>query len=245
MAMPATLDPNTKLYQIKFSGSSAFQIDRSRRIDEYTREQRYKRHEDERKKISAIRQRCNTIREWGSMPFFGAYITNEIGLNQMIEACRKADQEMKAIDPDLFLTLKCIEIPITSLTAQKSVVETLLNDIRREVTDQMLKEVEARIDKVQTPRGRKALNTMIDNMKNLNLTGDPAIDAELEQMRDRINKDQLKELRDELRVVMEETRNRGEALELVDDIRVTKEPAPGTPGPAIPLAPSNGRDLEL
>lgn len=241
--MPTTLDPNTKLFQIKFSGSSAYQLKGSRRIDEYKREQEFTRHEDDRKLISAIRQRVNALRQWGCMPFFGAYITNEIGVSQMIEACKKADQDMKAIDPQLHLTLKCIEIPITSLTGQKSVIDTLLNDIRQEVTNQVLKEIESRIDKIPNNKSRKALNTLIDNLKQLNLTGDPVIDAELEKMRARINADQLRELKEDLRVVLEETRDRSEALELVDDIRISKQPEQETTG--IPLAPSAGRDLEL
>src|SRR5574343_1099710 len=138
--MPQTIDANTKLFQIKFSGSSAYQLRGSKRIDAYKREQEFSRHEDDRKKISAIRQRINSIRQWGCMPFFGAYITNEIGVNQMIDACKQADLDMKAIDPQLHLTLKCIEIPISSLTGQKSVIDTLLNDIRREVVNQVLKE---------------------------------------------------------------------------------------------------------
>jgi hypothetical protein len=237
MAMPDLKNPHQKIYLVRIKMSSQNQVSGSKRIDPFTRELKYKNHEDIRKDIAAIRQSVHIRREFSSTPFYGVYFTNEVGMQQLTDVCQKADREMKEIDPSLHVTASFIKQNFSD-SENISAFDELIGAIRGNILNTVMERIKVEIDKNKdhlTEKTRAALCTMLDQCKPLNLTGDPAIDAEIEQMRARINANQLRELRDDILVITDSLRDRGSSLELVDDIK-TNKPAPAPK----PILPDNG-----
>jgi hypothetical protein len=218
MAMPTMFDPNQTLYLTKISMGSQFK-GKSKDIDDYTREIKYEHCKETRREIGAIRQVINSRRSFCSMPFFGAYFTNQLGKDQLIDACKKADLEMKEIDPSLHCTPVFIKIDMPDL-ASGSQFDALLSTIRIHVHGVALKRIEEHIQKNEgkalTPKSQKSLLLMLTRMDGLNIISDPGVTADIQKMRDRVMANQINELKEDLLIIMDEARDRGAALEIPD-----------------------------
>lgn len=236
MAIPVNFDPKQGIYMVKISMGSPFRVDESREIDSYTRETKYKDSKEVRKDIGAIRQRVNERRAFSCAPFFGAYFTNQIGKDQLIEICQTEDRAMKAIDPALHVTAQFIKQNFAD-NENISAFDQLLGAIRSNIHETVLSRIEIEIGREKdhlTPKAKKALIAMCERTKGLNITKDPAINAEIESMKNRINANEIRELRDEILIIMDDTKDRAASLEIVGDIKIHKEPAKIQPKNLLP-----------
>lgn len=244
MAIPVTFNANEGIYHVHISMGSQFQ-GKGKDIDDFTREIKYKYGKETRQQIGAIRQSVNTRRAAGCTKCFGAYFTNRTGLEQLRDVCAQADREMKAIDPSLHVTMEYIRQHFED-SENITVLDKLLKGIRADIHERVLfriQEVIARADnKKLTEKTKKALFSMLDKTKALNLTNDPAVNEDIEKMRARIQADQLAELRDEILVILDDTKDRAQALELTEPIKIDE--SGNTPAPA-PVIPQSGRSLDL
>jgi hypothetical protein len=248
MAIPTIYDPNMKLFQVKISSTSGFK-GTGKDQGEYQRLITYQKCKKTRQDVSAIRQRINTIRGNGCMPFFGAYLTNELGISQLTQACRKADQDMKALDPEYHCTLRYYEIPMMNITGNKTIFDELLSDMKNEIFGVVLEQITEKIrntpeGKTMTKKSKDALLNMCDRLSGLNIVDDPGVKKQIEDVKARINADQLAELRDDILVILDETKNRAGALELVAPIKISEtEPDSAAPVPVQNLPKSRSLDL--
>jgi hypothetical protein len=248
MAIPVNFDPSQKLYLVRISMGSQFK-GKSRDIDDYTREIKYVHSKEIRREIGAIRQVINSRRAAGCMPFFGAYFTNEIGKQQLIDACKIADREMKEIDPELHATPLFIKIDMPDLAAG-SQFDALLSAIRTQVHEVVLNRVKAVIErnegKALTPKTKTALLSMLEKTRALNIVNDPNVNADIDKMKARIDANQLNELKDEILVILDESKDRAQALELVDPIVVHADDEEDDQiSRAAKSLPNTGRVLDL
>lgn len=237
MAIPVNFDPKQGIYMVKISMGSPHQVDKSREIDSYKREITYKKSKEVRKEIGAIRQRVNERRAFSCAPFFGAYFTNQIGKDQLITICQTEDRAMKEIDPALHVTAQFIKQNFAdneNISAFDQMLGAIRSNILRVVLDRIMVEINREKDHV-TPKTRKALISMCEKARaGLNITQDPSIDADIQNMIDRINADEIRELRDEILIILDDTKDRAASLEIVGDIKIQKEPAKIQPKNLLP-----------
>jgi hypothetical protein len=251
MAIPTEYDPNQKLYQVRIKMGSQF---RGRGVDqgEYQRLITYEKDKQTRREIGAIRQSVNARRAAGCMPFFGAYITNELGRDQLVDVCTKADREMKEIDPELHCTPVFMKLDTPDLMGNTSLFDELLNSMRTQIHKVVLDRIKSKIEGSEsttlTTKSREALLRMLDKTQDLNIVNDPSITADIEKMRARINANELRELRDEILVILDETKDRSAALEIVDNVIDDEEGENGAPAQVMPApasVPKSARTLDL
>lgn len=225
MAMPALTNTKEKIYQVFISCGSPYRgsgVD----LDEYVRKFTFDLPKQKRKQIGALRQRLNDMKSWGCSKLYGAYFTNETGKQQIIDLCVQVDREMKEIDPRLYCTVNFVKQDFSdneNLTA----LDQLLGSIRKEVNGSVLERINQEIEKNKdhlTEKTRLSLHAMVNKIAALNITGDQTVKEDLDKIRARIDSNQLRELRDEILVILDENKNRGAALEIVDDIKIKKEP---------------------
>ena len=233
---------------------SQYQVTASKDLDEYRRELTYKRNKETRQKIGAIRQSVNTRRAAGCMPFFGAYITNELGMDQLIDVCTKADREMKEIDPALHCTPVFMKIDTPALMGNKSLFDELLGSMRTQIHAVVLNRIKTVIERSEsttlTEKTKSALIRMLDKTQDLNIVNDPTITADIEKMRARINANELRELRDEILIVLDETKDRATSLEIAEIstdpvVSDESEPEPEEESAAPVTVPVSARTLDL
>lgn len=221
----------------------------SKDLDEYTRQIKYTHSRDIRREIGAIRQSINVRRAACCTKFFGAYFTNDVGKNQLIEICQKADREMKEIDSSLHVTPMFMKIDLPDL-ASGSQFDALLTAIRSQIMDVVLRRIQSYLDRDESgslnPKQKTLLSKMIDNVKGLNIVNDPKINADLEAMRARIMASQIKELRAEILSAMDETKDRGSSIELIPDTPIpSEEEEEDQITRSASLLPNTARDLDL
>lgn len=225
MVMPSLTNNKEKIYLVSFSSGSPYRgsgID----LDEYVRKFTYDLPKDKRRQIGAIRQRINEIKSWGCSRLYGAYFTNETGKQQIIDRCAQADRDMKEIDPRLYCTVNFIKQDFSdneNLTA----LDQLQQSIRKEVLGSVLERINQEIEKNKdhlTEKTRLSLHAMVNKMGALNITRNATIEEDLRNIREKIDANKLRELRDEILIISDENRNRSASLEIVDDIRIKKEP---------------------
>lgn len=221
MAIPTNLDPNQKLYQVRIRMGSPYRC-KGKDIDDYRRELTFDKSKKTRQEIGAIRQYVNSRRSAGCMPFFGAYITNQLGRDQLVDVCKRADQEMKAIDPSLHVTPVFLKIDTPALMSDRSLFDELLGSMRTQIHQVVLNRIKTVIErsesKTMTNKTKQALIRMLDKTQDLNIINDPTITAEINRMRERVQADQLAELRDEILVILNDTADRESSLEIIDPV---------------------------
>jgi hypothetical protein len=247
MAIPINYDPSQNLYMLKISQGSQFG-GTGRDLDDFTREIKYKFSKDVRREIGAIRQSINTKRAGSCTRFFGAYFTNEIGKTQLIEACKKADREMKEIDPALHVTPVFIKIDLPDL-ASGSQFDALLKAIKTQVMEVSLKRVQAYLERNETgvlsPKSKNILISMLEKTRALNIVNDAKINADIDSMKARIEASQLKELREEITEYLDQSQDRGTSIEIISDVSADDDEKEDQISRSASILPNSDRELDL
>lgn len=247
MAIPVNYDPSQKLYMLTISQGSPYRGS-GKDLDEFKRLTTFIHPKETRRAIQAIRQSINTRRAGSCTKFFGAYFTNEIGKTQLIEACKKADQEMKEIDPALHVTPLFIKIDLPDL-ASGSQFDALLTAIKTQVMEVSLKRVQAYLERNETgvlsPKSKTILISMLEKTRALNIVNDAKINADIDSMKARINASQLKELREEITEYLDQAQDRGTAIELIPEVIADDDEKEDQISRSASILPNSDRELDL
>lgn len=228
--MAQTESANQALYVVGLSLSSGFFVKQSEKFeDENAVKKWYKYQEEERKKIGAVRQSVNVVVDAGCARFFNIKIANDEAKRQIAEAVLKADVEMKKIDITLKAEVEFVPLPIDSFTSG-TMLDKLTGQIRTQILEVVIKKIESNIKKNENSgmlpeKTKEALRRMIDRCRAVNVIGDEGINSQLDNMKERINSDDILNLRDEILAMLDTTKSRFEGIDMI------VKPVPGEPAP--------------
>ena len=213
---------------------------------EYVREFTYDKPKDDRDRTTAIRTRVNTHKSFSCSRLYDAYFTNETGKAQLTEICDRADRDMKQIDPRFHCTVKFLKQDFSdneNLTALDELIKAIRVEVYGSVEEQISIEIEKNKDHM-TNKTRIALHTMVNRLTGLNITGDKTLSEQMDRIHQMIDENKLREIRDEILVLSESTKDRGSALEITSDIKVKSEEKP-EPKRIILSDTGSGRSLDI
>ncbi len=218
--MAAPTAGNQKLYVMQISMSSPFFIRQSEIYEsENAKKMYYKFTSENRKKIQAIRQQINVIKDAGCAKFYGLAIANDLSKEQITEALLKADAQMKEIDPTLHADAQFLPLQSEAFTSG-TLLDNLTSQIREQIHGVVLRRIEKTIEDNEnngmlSAKTKAALLKMLEKCKAVNVIGDEAINTRIEAMKDQINNDQILTMREEILSLLDDTKGRFASIDMI------------------------------
>lgn len=204
-----------KIYIVKTSISSSNQVESTRDIDEVTKETIFKMPIKTRKKIHAIGQRAKYPIYSNTLDFHSLYIAKQEQVGEIKDAIAEADRKLKEINPLLKAKVMFIPLDLEEIK-QGELYGYILSNIRYNV----LKQVFDRMDKIVqgntkiSERTKKALLTMVENCKALNILNDEETNRQIEEIKARIQKEGIEPLHNSIMDKLAVEADRWSALEV-------------------------------
>lgn len=184
-----------KIYIVKTAISSPNFIDETVEIDEHKKEITYRFDRETRKAINRIRMNCKYPIYSNTLDFHSLYIAKQEQVKEIKDAVSEADKKLKEVNPGLKAKVMFIPLDLEEIK-QGELYGYILSNIRYQV----LKQVFDRMDKIVqgnqkiSERTKKALLTMVENCKALNILNDEETNTQLEEIKARIQKEGIEPL---------------------------------------------------
>lgn len=207
MVAPVSVKAGENLYVMQINMSSPYFLTKSEPIiRENAKKLFYKYSPETRREIQAIRQNINVHADACSAKFFGLKIANELAKQQMTDLLKQADHDMKQIDVTLGAGAVFIKMSSTALTTG-NLFDQMVGQIREQIHEVVLKRIEKTIERQKggqlSDKTKKALLSMLDKLKAINVVEDETIEARIETMKTMIEANEIVTLRDEILEIFE------------------------------------------
>jgi hypothetical protein len=221
MSAVTGLKPGTKLYVMETQMSSPFFTDRSENIDsENAKKLYYHFPAKDRRKIGAIRQQINVLKNASCARFYTLYIANDLAKEQLTEALENANREMKDIDSTLKAEAVFVELKTEALSSG-NMLQVMTAQIQDQIYGVVLKRIEQTIkDNAErggalTTKSKTALLAMLEKCKCINVIEDEDINTKIEKMKEQITSESLIPLRDEILSVLDNSGDRFSSIDIM------------------------------
>lgn len=201
VAIPSTNPGETKLYIVKMTMASPNYIAGSRFLDEekMKKELTFKFTLEIRHSIQSTRMKYKGPIYSGCLDFYGLRICNEEQMEQIKEHIKSADADFKKINPALGAEVMFIPLDMGEI-AKGGLYSNLLGAINTQLNTRVVKRLEDVLKRKKdlTPRTKKSLLKMIEEIREINVLGDESVDARLDEMKAKIEDEALEGLKKDL-----------------------------------------------
>lgn len=213
---PSTEPKETRLFIIKTSMASPNYIAGSRFLDEekMKKELTYKFQLDMRQAIQATRMRFKGPIYSGCLDFYGLRVCNQDQKESIEASIKEADAAFKAIHPELKADVMFIPLDMGEI-AKGGLYSNLLGAINTQLNTKVVKRLESVLNRKKdlTPRTKKSLLGMIDQIREINVLGDEGVNARLDEMKAKIDEGALEGLVEDINTEMAKMEGRWGAVE--------------------------------
>ena len=173
-----------------------------------------------RKDIAAIRTLYKKPIYKECLDFYGLfYMCKESQKPAIIEANETADKKLKEIDGTLGSSLMFIALDMTEAT-KGEMYQKILNAIEFQILSDLAEKLEkvAKTKTGQLPeRSQKAMLSMIDKLKAINVMNDANIEKKLQDIKEKIENNDLEALKNGFTKELEGLNQRGTYLQFKED----------------------------
>lgn len=209
-------DPQTRLFIVKTTMASPNYIAGSRFLDDekMKKELTYKFQLDIRQAIQATRMRFKGPIYSGCLDFYGLRVCNQDQRTTIESHIQEADAAFKAIFPGLGAEVMFIPLDMGEI-ARGGLYSNLLGAINTQLNTKVMKRLESVLNRKKdlTPRTKKSLLGMIDQIREINVLGDAGVNARLDEMKAKIDDGALEGLMEDINTEMAKMEGRWGAVE--------------------------------
>ncbi len=218
MVLASSTEPkDTRLFIVKTTMASPNYIAGSRFLDEekMKKELTYKFRLEMRQAIQATRMRSKGPIYSGCLDFYGLRICNQDQKATIEGLIKEADAEFKKINPELKADVMFIPLDMGEI-AKGGLYSNLLGAINSQLNTKVVKRLETVLNRKKdlTPRTKKSLLSMIDQIREINVLGDEGVNARLDEMKAKIEDEALEGLVEDINTEMAKMEGRWGAVEL-------------------------------
>ena len=211
-----------QLFVVQVSMSSPYFTERTVNDEaENSKKMFYKFPKDKRNLIQAARQEVNVARDSGCARFYGLYIANELGKEQLTTLIVESNHKMNAIDPTLHAKVTFMPLSMSGL-ASGNLLDEMVQQIKDQVHGTVLERIKLVIERngengTLPMKTRNSLEKMLDRVQAINVLDDPDVNARIAHMREQIVNDQIIPLRNEIMAILKEEDDRFSSVEVVSE----------------------------
>jgi len=217
-----------RLYIVRTAFSSENQRTSTETIDDQTEKVTLRWPPVTRKAIGSVRNAYRHRILAPCLNFYGLSIVRDTDRESVFQLAEKADQEMKAISPELSATVRLIPLYVEQ-EAQGEVYQQVLAAIQGRIYTELLERLRSLARLEEVPKvSRTALIKLCDRLKVWNVVDDPNIEKTLEDIKLQIANDIFRPVMLDLERDLADLKSRGAYLEFDD--------APPTTPPTTPPA---------
>lgn len=206
----------TRLFIVKTSMASPNYIAGSRFLDEekMKKELTYKFQLEMRQAIQATRMRFKGPIYSGCLDFYGLRVCNQNQREAIEASIKEADTAFKGIHPELKADVMFIPLDMGEI-AKGGLYSNLLGAINTQLNTKVVKRLESVLNRKKdlTPRTKKSLLGMIDQIREINVLGDEGVNARLDEMKAKIDEGALEGLVEDINAEMAKMEGRWGAVE--------------------------------
>jgi len=166
----------------------------------------FKHKKETRQRIAAIRMKFKKPIYKDALNFYGIYLCNESQTKSMQESIVEANKELQEIDKSLHASVVFIPINIHEVE-RGELYGQVIAAIRYRILSDVIGKIEDKAGQLNK-QSKDAMARMIKRLKTVNVLNDPEIDNRLDEILERILKEDVEVVRKDLKAEMNITSSR-------------------------------------